>query len=214
MQRVIFCLVCILCSTPVFSQILYDGLLEQINFWNMCKIDSVLNEKLLNIPSDETKKRDIPRVDYAKKHYEEMLVFQSEISYNDSVINISIANNDFPLDLYYIDDARDRSDVKLMILTYKGKVEIITDGFRALMIGLAKKQANAFRYIYNQRPDLIFVCPELFGCYFYVKNKMVYVYDYYHQEKWPLDDYDRFNELITDEEVGIFAGWNCLPYEE
>ena len=56
------------------------------------------------------------------------------------------------------------------------------------MKGLAKREAKAFRYIKKQRPDFVFVCKDVFGCFFYVKINIVYFYDYYNQEKGPLEE--------------------------
>lgn len=164
--------------------------------WDKTRIDTVLNKKLNLMPVKSVRERDIPLVSYAKEHYDEIVVFQAEFSCKGSVIDsICIADNDFPLDLYYIDD---KSDVKRIVLTYRGNVELVYPRFVTLMKGLAKKEARAFRYIIKQQPELIFVCETVFGCFFYVKNNMVYVYDYYLQKKCPLKEHNRLT-FIPDE---------------
>lgn len=187
MQRIIALLVWILCCIPVHSQVYYNGLLTQITNWDTIRINNVLNEKLYALPN-YLKERYIPLINYANEHYDVTVVFHAELSCTDSVIDISLADNDFPLDLYYVTDRFGRCDVKLVILTYQGEVEIIDTEFVSLMKGLAKREAKAFRYIKKQRPDFVFVCKDVFGCFFYVKNSIVYFYDYYNQEKGTLQE--------------------------
>lgn len=187
MQRIIALLVWILCCTPVHSQVYYNGLLTQITNWDTIRINNVLNEKIYALPN-YLKERYIPLINYAYEHYDVTVVFHAELSCKDSVIDISLADNDFPLDLYYVTDRFGGGDVKLVVLTYQGEVEIIDTEFVSLMKGLAKREAKAFRYIKKQRPDFVFVCKDVFGCFFYVKNSIVYFYDYYNQEKGPLEE--------------------------
>lgn len=192
MKRLIIYMVCALYCTPIFSQVVYNRLMEQIAAWDTARIEKVLAEKFNNL-INANKEKWISQVNYAKENYDVAVVFQAIISYNDAEIDISIERNDFPMDLYYISD---KSDVKLRVLTYKGKIAFVEDNFSALVIGVAKKEEKAFRYIIKQRPDLIFMCNYFFGCYFYVKNNIVYIYDYYKKEKCPLKDYSRLSELL------------------
>ena len=184
-------LACALYCTPIFSQVIYNRLMEQIAVWDTTRIEEVLAEKFNNLINANREKW-ISQVNYAKENYDVTVIFQAIVSYDDAGINISIERNDFPLDLYY----SDKRDVKLRVLTYKGEIAFVDYNFSGLMIGIAKKEEKAFRYIIKQRPDLIFMCNDVFGCYFYVKNDIVYIYDYYKKEKGPLKDYSRLSELF------------------
>lgn len=190
MKRMIVFWACALYCTPIFSQVIYNGLMEQIAVWDTTRIEKVLAEKFNDL-INANKEKWISQVNYAKENYDVTVIFQVEVSYDDAGINISIERNDFPLDLYY----SDKRDVKLRVLTYKGEIAFVDYNFSGLMIGIAKKEEKAFRYIIKQRPDLIFMCNDVFGCYFYVKNDIVYIYDYYKKEKGPLKDYSRLSEL-------------------
>lgn len=183
-------LACALYCMPIFSQVIYNRLMEQITVWDTTRIEEVLAEKFNNLINANREKW-ISQVNYAKENYDVTVIFQAIVSYDDAGINISIERNDFPLDLYY----SDKRDVKLRVLTYKGEIAFVDYNFSGLMIGIAKKEEKAFRYIIKQRPDLIFMCNDVFGCYFYVKNDIVYIYDYYKKEKGPLKDYSRLSEL-------------------
>lgn len=191
MKRMIAFLACALYCTPIFSQVIYNRLMEQIAVWDTTRIEKVLAEKFNNL-INANKEKWISQVNYAKENYDVTVIFQAIVSYDDAGINISIERNDFPLDLYY----SDKRDVKLRVLTYKGEIAFVDYNFSGLMIGIAKKEEKAFRYIIKQRPDLIFMCNDVFGCYFYVKNDIVYIYDYYKKEKGPLKDYSRLSELF------------------
>ncbi len=184
-------LACALYCMPIFSQVIYNRLMEQIAVWDTTRIEEVLAEKFNNLINANREKW-ISQVNYAKENYDVTVIFQAIVSYDDAGINISIERNDFPLDLYY----SDKRDVKLRVLTYKGEIAFVDYNFSGLMIGIAKKEEKAFRYIIKQRPDLIFMCNDVFGCYFYVKNDIVYIYDYYKKEKGPLKDYSRLSELF------------------
>lgn len=184
-------LACALYCMPIFSQVIYNRLMEQIAVWDTTRIEKVLAEKFNNL-INANKEKWISQVNYAKENYDVTVIFQAIVSYDDAGINISIERNDFPLDLYY----SDKRDVKLRVLTYKGEIAFVDYNFSGLMIGIAKKEEKAFRYIIKQRPDLIFMCNDVFGCYFYVKNDIVYIYDYYKKEKGPLKDYSRLSELF------------------
>lgn len=184
-------LACALYCMPIFSQVIYNRLMEQITVWDTTRIEEVLAEKFNNLINANREKW-ISQVNYAKENYDVTVIFQAIVSYDDAGINISIERNDFPLDLYY----SDKRDVKLRVLTYKGEIAFVDYNFSGLMIGIAKKEEKAFRYIIKQRPDLIFMCNDVFGCYFYVKNDIVYIYDYYKKEKGPLKDYSRLSELF------------------
>ena len=191
MKRMIAFLACALYGMPIFSQVIYNRLMEQIAVWDTTRIEKVLAEKFNNL-INANKEKWISQVNYAKENYDVTVIFQAIVSYEDAGINISIERNDFPLDLYY----SDKRDVKLRVLTYKGEIAFVDYNFSGLMIGIAKKEEKAFRYIIKQRPDLIFMCNDVFGCYFYVKNDIVYIYDYYKKEKGPLKDYSRLSELF------------------
>lgn len=191
MKRMIAFLACALYCMPIFSQVIYNRLMEQIAVWDTTRIEEVLAEKFNNL-INANKEKWISQVNYAKENYDVTVVFQAIVSYDDAGINISIERNDFPLELYY----SDKRDVKLRVLTYKGGIAFVDYSFSGLMIGIAKKEEKAFRYIIKQRPDLIFMCNDVFGCYFYVKNDIVYIYDYYKKEKGPLKDYSRLSELF------------------
>lgn len=191
MKRMIAFLACALYCMPIFSQVIYNRLMEQIAVWDTTRIEKVLAEKFNNL-INANKEKWISQVNYAKENYDVTVIFQAIVSYDDAGINISIERNDFPLDLYY----SDKRDVKLRVLTYKGEIAFVDYNFSGLMIGIAKKEEKAFRYIIKQRPDLIFMCNDVFGCYFYVKNDIVYIYDYYKKEKGPLKDYSRLSELF------------------
>lgn len=191
MKRMIAFLACALYCMPIFSQVIYNRLMEQIAVWDTTRIEEVLAEKFNNL-INANKEKWISQVNYAKENYDVTVIFQAIVSYDDAGINISIERNDFPLELYY----SDKRDVKLRVLTYKGEIAFVDDNFSGLMIGIAKKEEKAFRYIIKQRPDLIFMCNDVFGCYFYVKNDIVYIYDYYKKEKGPLKDYSRLSELF------------------
>ena len=191
MKRMIAFLACALYCMPIFSQVIYNRLMEQIAVWDTTRIEKVLAEKFNNL-INANKEKWISQVNYAKENYDVTVIFQAIVSYEDAGINISIERNDFPLDLYY----SDKRDVKLRVLTYKGEIAFVDYNFSGLMIGIAKKEEKAFRYIIKQRPDLIFMCNDVFGCYFYVKNDIVYIYDYYKKEKGPLKDYSRLSELF------------------
>lgn len=193
MKRMIAFLACALYCMPIFSQVIYNRLMEQIAVWDTTRIEEVLAEKFNDL-INANKEKWISQVNYAKENYDVTVVFQAIVSYDDAGINISIERNDFPLDLYYI--ISNKRDVKLRVLTYKGEIAFVDDNFSGLMIGIAKKEEKAFRYIIKQRPDLIFMCNDVFGCYFYVKNDIVYIYDYYKKEKGPLKDYSRLSELF------------------
>jgi len=197
MQRIITLLVCILCCTSVFSQVHYDRLLTQRALWDHSRINSVLNEKLDNLPK-YLKERYYPLINYANEHYDVTCVFHATISCIDSLIDINIADNEFPLDLYYSTNRCGRCKVKLVVLTYQGEVEIVDTGFVSLMKSLEDKEAKAFRYIKKQQPDFVFVCKDIYGCFFYAKNSIVYVYDYYNQEKGPLRDKMKVLESIRN----------------
>lgn len=180
---------------PIFSQVIYNRLMEQIAVWDTTRIEEVLAEKFNNLINANREKW-ISQVNYAKENYDVTVIFQAIVSYDDAGINISIERNDFPLDLYYIISDKRDVKLKLRVLTYKGEIAFVDDNFSGLMIGIAKKEEKAFRYIIKQRPDLIFMCNDVFGCYFYVKNDIVYIYDYYKKEKGPLKDYSRLSELF------------------
>ena len=197
MQRIIALLVCILCCTSAFSQAHYNRLLTQSASWDKSRINNVLNKKLDSLPN-YLKDRYYPLISYANEHYDVTFVFHATLSCVDSLIDISIANNDFPLDLYYTTNRCGRCKVKLVVLTYQGEVEIVDTGFVSFMRGLADKEDKAFRYIQKQQPDLVFVCKDIYGCFFYVKNSIVYVYDFYNQEKGPLLDNKRLLESIRN----------------
>ena len=197
MQRIITLLVCILCCTSAFSQAHYNRLLTQSASWDKSRINNVLNKKLDNLPN-YLKDRYYPLISYANEHYDATFVFHATLSCVDSLIDISIANNDFPLDLYYTINRCGRCKVKLVVLTNQGEVEIVDTGFVSFMRGLADKEDKAFRYIQKQQPDLVFVCKDIYGCFFYVKNSIVYVYDFYNQEKGPLLDKKRLLESIRN----------------
>ena len=185
MKRMIAFLACALYCMPIFSQVIYNRLMEQIAVWDTTRIEKVLAEKFNNL-INANKEKWISQVNYAKENYDVTVIFQAIVSYDDAGINISIERNDFPLDLYY----SDKRDVKLRVLTYKGEIAFVDYNFSGLMIGIAKKEEKAFRYII-----LIFMCNDVFGCYFYVKNDIVYIYDYYKKEKGPLKDYSRLSEV-------------------
>ena len=195
MKRMIAFLACALYCTPIFSQVIYNRLMEQIAVWDTTRIEEVLAEKFNNLINANREKW-ISQVNYAKENYDVTVIFQAIVSYDDAGINISIERNDFPLDLYYIISDKRDVKLKLRVLTYKGEIAFVDDNFSGLMIGIAKKEEKAFRYIIKQRPDLIFMCNDVFGCYFYVKNDIVYIYDYYKKEKGPLKDYSRLSELF------------------
>ena len=197
MQRIITLLVCILCCTSAFSQAHYNRLLTQSASWDKSRINNVLNKKLDNLPN-YLQERYYPLISYANEHYDATFVFHATLSCVDSLIDISIANNDFPLDLYYTTNRFGRCKVKLVVLTYQGEVEIVDTGFVSFMRGLAEKEDKAFRYIQKQQPDLVFVCKDIYGCFFYVKNSIVYVYDFYNQEKGQLLDNKRLLESIRN----------------
>ena len=195
MKRMIAFLACALYCTAIFSQVIYNRLMEQIAVWDTTRIEEVLAEKFNNLINANREKW-ISQVNYAKENYDVTVIFQAIVSYDDTGINISIERNDFPLDLYYIISDKRDVKLKLRVLTYKGEIAFVDDNFSGLMIGIAKKEEKAFRYIIKQRPDLIFMCNDVFGCYFYVKNDIVYIYDYYKKEKGPLKDYSRLSELF------------------
>lgn len=195
MKRMIAFLACALYCMPIFSQVIYNRLMEQIAVWDTTRIEEVLAEKFNNLINANREKW-ISQVNYAKENYDVTVIFQAIVSYDDTGINISIERNDFPLDLYYIISDKRDVKLKLRVLTYKGEIAFVDDNFSGLMIGIAKKEEKAFRYIIKQRPDLIFMCNDVFGCYFYVKNDIVYIYDYYKKEKGPLKDYSRLSELF------------------
>lgn len=195
MKRMIVFLACALYCMPIFSQVIYNRLMEQIAVWDTTRIEEVLAEKFNNLINANREKW-ISQVNYAKENYDVTVIFQAIVSYDDAGINISIERNDFPLDLYYIISDKRDVKLKLRVLTYKGEIAFVDDNFSGLMIGIAKKEEKAFRYIIKQRPDLIFMCNDVFGCYFYVKNDIVYIYDYYKKEKGPLKDYSRLSELF------------------
>lgn len=195
MKRMIAFLACALYCMPIFSQVIYNRLMEQIAVWDTTRIEKVLAEKFNNL-INANKEKWISQVNYAKENYDVTVIFQAIVSYDDAGINISIERNDFPLDLYYIISDKRDVKLKLRVLTYKGEIAFVDDNFSGLMIGIAKKEEKAFRYIIKQRPDLIFMCNDVFGCYFYVKNDIVYIYDYYKKEKGPLKDYSRLSELF------------------
>ena len=195
MKRMIAFLACALYCIPIFSQVIYNRLMEQIAVWDTTRIEEVLAEKFNNLINANREKW-ISQVNYAKENYDVTVIFQAIVSYDDAGINISIERNDFPLDLYYIISDKRDVKLKLRVLTYKGEIAFVDDNFSGLMIGIAKKEEKAFRYIIKQRPDLIFMCNDVFGCYFYVKNDIVYIYDYYKKEKGPLKDYSRLSELF------------------
>ncbi len=195
MKRMIAFLACALYCMPIFSQVIYNRLMEQIAVWDTTRIEEVLAEKFNNLINANREKW-ISQVNYAKENYDVTVIFQAIVSYDDAGINISIERNDFPLDLYYIISDKRDVKLKLRVLTYKGEIAFVDDNFSGLMIGIAKKEEKAFRYIIKQRPDLIFMCNDVFGCYFYVKNDIVYIYDYYKKEKGPLKDYSRLSELF------------------
>ena len=195
MKRMIAFLACALYCMPIFSQVIYNRLMEQIAVWDTTRIEEVLAEKFNNLINANREKW-ISQVNYAKENYDVTVIFQAIVSYDDAGINISIERNDFPLDLYYIISDKRDVKLKLRVLTYKGEIAFVDDNFSGLMIGIAKKEEKAFRYIIKQRPDLIFMCNDVFGCYFYVKNDILYIYDYYKKEKGPLKDYSRLSELF------------------
>lgn len=196
MQKIIISLVCIISVTPLFSQDYYNELLAQTTDWDTIRIKNVLSERLLILPNS-IKERYSSLISYANENYDLTVVFHVEMTYKDSVINISIADNVFPMDLFYVTTSRcGRCNVKLIVWTYKGDVEIVDNRFRTMVKGLAKKEAKAFRYINKQHPDLIFLCHDFFGCFFYLKNGEVYIYDYLNQEKGPLKEYRVLTERL------------------
>lgn len=175
---------------PIFSHVIYNRLMEQIAVWDTTRIEKVLAEKFNNL-INANKEKWISQVNYAKENYDVTVIFQAIVSYDDAGINISIERNDFPLELYY----SDKRDVKLRVLTYKGEIAFVDYNFSGLMIGIAKKEEKAFNYIKERNPDVILICKKFYGSYFYVKNDIVYIYDYYKKEKGPLKDYSRLSEL-------------------
>jgi|GEM_PF-2964837 len=198
MKRILIFIICFLCYTPVVSQVYYNRLLSQITNWDTVRINTVLTEKISSLPG-YLKERYIPLINYASENYEETVVFQVDFSSKESIVEINIVNNDFPLDLYYVTNRFVRCDVKLVVLTYNGEVEIVNKGIISWTKGLARKEAKAFRYINKQRPDFIFVCNDIFGCFFYVKDGIIYVYDYYNHEIGPFQDNSRVMKLIKNE---------------
>lgn len=135
-------LACALYCTPIFSQVIYNRLMEQIAVWDTTRIERVLAEKFNDL-INANKEKWISQVNYAKENYDVTVVFQAIVSYDDAGININIERNDFPLELYY----SDKRDVKLRVLTYKGEIAFVDYSFSGLMIGIAKKEEKAFRYI-------------------------------------------------------------------
>ena len=192
MKRMIAFLVCALCCTPIFSQVIYNRLMEQIAVWDTVRIEKVLAEKFNNL-INANKEKWISQVNYAKENYDVTVVFQVEVLCKDSLVELSLVHNDFPLDLCYSDK---KQTVKLRVATYNGEIVFIDDGFSALMIGMAKKEEKAFNYIKKQNPDVILICKKFYGSFFYVKNDIVYIYDYYKKEKGLLKDYSRLSELL------------------
>lgn len=190
MKRMIAFLACALYCMPIFSHVIYNRLMEQIAVWDTTRIEKVLAEKFNNL-INANKEKWISQVNYAKENYDVTVIFQAIVSYDDAGINISIERNDFPLELYY----SDKRDVKLRVLTYKGEIAFVDYNFSGLMIGIAKKEEKAFNYIKERNPDVILICKKFYGSYFYVKNDIVYIYDYYKKEKGPLKDYSRLSEL-------------------
>lgn len=192
MKRMIVFLACALYCTPIFSQVIYNRLMEQIAVWDTTRIEKVLAEKFNDL-INANKEKWISQVNYAKENYDVTVVFQVEVSCKDSLVELSLVHNDFPLDLYYSDK---KQNVKLIVATYNGEIVFIDDGFSALMIGMAKKEEKAYNYIKKRNPDVILICKKFYGSYFYVKNDIVYIYDFYKKEKGPLKDYSRLSELF------------------
>ena len=183
---------------PAYSQVDYHNLRMQADTWSPALIETKLIEKLSNL-FEYQKQSYIPLVNSALKNYQVVVVFHAIIDkkayYNNSEIKIDIESNDFPLDVFFIDKNKE----KLMVLTYDGNIEIVDTRFRTLMIGLANKMKKSFRFIVKQNPDIIFICDDLFGCFFYIKNGIVYIYDYYHNDNKPVQKYSRLPELLSIE---------------
>ena len=173
----------------------YNNLSMHAGLWNAAKRDSVLNEKIHNLFNYQ-KDRFIPLINFAKENYEVVTVFHADLTCKNDTIAINLVNNDFPMNLYYVNN---KDIVKLIVLSYGGEVEIVDTEFRALIKGLAKREAKAFRYIIKQHPDLIFICEDVYGCYFYVKNNIIYVYDYYHKKKGQIQQYRRLMDSFIIE---------------
>lgn len=195
MKKTIIILFCAFCCIPIFSQEYYNNLSMRAGLWNAAKRDSVLIEKIHNLFNYQ-QDRFIPLINFAKENYEVVTVFHADLTCKNDTIAINLVNNDFPMNLYYVNN---KDIVKLIVLSYGGEVEIVDTEFRALIKGLAKREAKAFRYIIKQHPDLIFICEDVYGCYFYVKNNIIYVYDYYHKKRGQIQQYRRLMDSIIIE---------------
>lgn len=101
MKRMIAFLACALYCMPIFSQVIYNRLMEQIAVWDTTRIEEVLAEKFNNLINANREKW-ISQVNYAKENYDVTVIFQAIVSYDDAGINISLERNDFPLDLYIL----------------------------------------------------------------------------------------------------------------
>ena len=73
MKRMIVFLACALYCTPIFSQVIYNRLMEQIAVWDTTRIEKVLAEKFNDL-INANKEKWISQVNYAKENYDVTVV--------------------------------------------------------------------------------------------------------------------------------------------
>lgn len=189
-------------SSPVFSQeINYLPIKQQTDYWSQELIENKLLLGLSNLNAYQRESYTSLVNSALERDYKMIPIFHatlSEIENNTATIQFELEQNEFPLDVYFINK---KQKVKLLVNTYKGQMEGSVDTrFRTMLSGLAKKMRKAFHHVLKLRPDLIFDLiefEEMFGCFFYVKNDVVFVYDYYHNESSSLQEYTRLNNLLS-----------------
>ena len=178
MNRIILTIFCAFFAIPLFSQVDYEMLDSLTEYWNRSRVETVLQSKISDL-FDYQKERIIPMVNHALEKDSLVVVFHATVIRKeiDGRIEpeIELEQNDFPLDLYFLND---KKKFELRVTSYNGEIGVVDNSFASFMRGVAVKQKKSFNYIVRQKPDMILECKDVFGCYYYIKSGTVYVVDY------------------------------------
>ena len=177
---------------PVDFQKLY----AQSKLWTQERESHVLNLKMAEYYQFKRYKSFVGWYEAEKKH-KGVRIYDTIINWSENKdhFDISLESNEFPpFDVVYVDQ---RGHIKYVVLALKGKVVYAEKTRPALLKG---KDIRALESIIKLNPDLIFQSIKFAFCFFYIKNGIVYLYDFLSHENKPLLDYDskRIDELYND----------------
>ena len=133
----------------------------------------------------------------AKNKFKGVRIYDTIINWSENKdhFDISLESNEIPpFDVFYIDH---RGHIKYVVLVSQGKVVYSEKTRPAFLKG---KDIRALESIIKLNPDLIFQSIKFAFCYFYIKDGIVYLYDFLNNENKPLLDYDskRIDELYYE----------------